>query len=132
MAEQVQERKNNSENALRRIKQLSATVGIIVLILSFAVGYVQGNLFDVVIKVVNLVVAPLFVLFFMALFIPFATEKGTFIAGIFSIVFAIGIAFFEFLGIKALWIMPASLIFGVVTGVIASYMEVLLNKSRNF
>jgi len=117
-------------NELKKIKVLSATVGIIVLVLSFGVGYLQGNLFDIIQKTANLVVAPLFVLFFMALFVPFSTEKGTFIAGLSSVIFAMSIAFGEFMGIKTLWIMPASLIFGIVVGVIASYSEVLILRRR--
>ena len=45
--------------------------------LSFFVGMVQGNLLEVAFKVVNLLVAPLFVLFFMALFVPWANAVGT-------------------------------------------------------
>jgi len=121
----------STENELRRIKVLSLIVGIFVLVLSYAVGYLQGNLFDIIQKSANLFVAPLFVLFFMALFIPFATEKGTFIAGISSVLFSMSIAFFEFLGIKSLWIMAASLIFGIVVGVIASYVEVLIFRKND-
>ena len=117
-------------NELKKIKVLSATVGIIVLVLSFAVGYLQGNLFDIIQKTANLVVAPLFVLFFMALFVPFSTIKGTFIAGLSSIIFAMSIAFGEFMGIKTLWIMPASLIFGIVVGVIASFVEMMIHKIK--
>jgi len=117
-------------NELKKIKILSATVGIIVLVLSFAIGYLQGNLFDIIQKTANLFVAPLFVLFFMALFIPFSTEKGTFIAGLSSVFFAASIAFGEFMGIKTLWIMPSSLIFGIVAGIISSYIEVIILKTR--
>ncbi|MGV8094188.1 MAG: sodium/solute symporter [Mangrovibacterium sp.] len=119
-------KRKSTEDEVKRIKLLSVWVGFIVLILSFVVGFIQGNLFDVVQKTANLFVAPLFVLFFMALFIPFSTEKGTFIAGLSSIFFALGVAYFEFMGIKSLWIMSASLIFGIVVGVIASYLEVTL------
>jgi SSS family solute:Na+ symporter len=118
---------------LKQIKILSAVVGLIVMLLSFVVGYIPGNLFDVIQKTANLVVAPLFVLFFLALFVPFSTEKGTFIAGAASMLFAVAIAFWEFLGIKSLWIMPASLIFGIVVGVIASYIEtnMLVEKHKH-
>ena len=118
-------------NELKQIKILSVVVGLVVMLLSFMVGYIQGNLFDVIQKTANLVVAPLFVLFFMALFVPFSTEKGTFTAGLASMLFAVGIAFWEFLGIKSLWIMPASLMFGIVVGVTASYLEVILTQKKS-
>jgi len=116
---------------LKQIKILSAVVGLIVMLLSFVVGYIPGNLFDVIQKTANLVVAPLFVLFFLALFVPFSTERGTFIAGAASMLFAVAIAFWELLGIKSLWIMPASLIFGIVVGVIASYIEMILSGTHH-
>ena len=47
-------------------------LGVVVALSSFLVAYVSGNLLDVVIKVVNPAVAPLFA-FFMALFVPWAT-----------------------------------------------------------
>lgn len=118
-------------NELKQIKILSVVVGLVVMLLSFMVGYIQGNLFDVIQKTANLVVAPLFVLFFMALFVPFSTEKGTFTAGLASMLFAVGIAFWEFLGIKSLWIMPASLMFGIVVGVTASGLEVILTQKKS-
>lgn len=45
------------------IKTISAILGIVISCSCFLISYVTGNLLDVVIKVVNLVVAPLFVLF---------------------------------------------------------------------
>ncbi|WP_332456234.1 sodium:solute symporter family transporter [Petrimonas sp.] len=86
--------KNDISN-LKLIKKTSVIIGIIVALSSFFIPYITGNLFDVIQKVVNLVVAPLFVLFFMALFIPFATDRATFFAGITSLIIAILIAFFE-------------------------------------
>ncbi len=125
-------KEKSNANELRRIKALSLIVGMLVLVLSYAVGYLKGNLFDIVQKTANLFVAPLFVLFFMALFVPFATERGTFIAGLSSVLFSMSIAFFEFMGIKSLWIMAASLIFGVLVGVVASYVEVhIFPKSQS-
>ena len=115
---------------LKQIKVLSVIVGVVVMLLSFIIGYIPGNLFDVIQKTANLVVAPLFVLFFMAMYVPFATEKGTFIAGIASILFAMAVAFSEFMGIKSLWIMPASLIAGVLSGMAVSGLDHLFVRLR--
>lgn len=112
---------------LKQIRQISVLIGFAVTLLCFGVGYVQGNLLEVILKVVNLFVAPLFVLFFMALFIPFATQNATLTAGIVSTVVAILIAFFEIFGLKVLWIGPVSLVAGIAVGIFLSLIETRLN-----
>lgn len=116
------ENKNDISN-LQLIKKTSVIIGIIVALSSFFIPYITGNLFDVIQKVVNLVVAPLFVLFFLALFIPFATDRATFFAGITSLIIAILIAFFEIFGISSLWIMTLSLLGGIIVGIMISYID---------
>jgi Na+/proline symporter len=123
----VKKRKEkNTSSELKEIKRTSALLGLAVSCSCFFVSYVTGNLFDVIVKVVNLVVAPLFVLFFMALFIPFATNRSTVIAGLASLLTAVLIAFFEIGNIKVLWIMPAALSVGIAVGVLLSYLETRL------
>lgn len=97
---------------LRDIKVVSALLGLAVAGASMLVGYVTGNLFDVTVKVVNLVVAPLFVLFFMALFVPWASDTGTVIGGLCSLLAAVLIAFGP-AGITPLWVMPVALVTGI-------------------
>jgi SSS family solute:Na+ symporter len=113
---------------LKQVKKLSYLTGAIVMALSFFVGEVPGNLLDVIMKVVNLFVAPLFVLFFMALFVPFATGRATFWAGMISVAVAIAVAFWGAFGITVLWIMPVSLVAGIVAGIVLSYADRLLFK----
>ena len=113
---------------LKQLKKLSYLTGVIVMALSFFVGEVPGNLLDVIMKVVNLFVAPLFVLFFMALFVPFATGRATFWAGIIGVAVAIAVAFWGVFGITVLWIMPVSLVTGIVAGIVLSYADRLLFK----
>lgn len=114
---------NTSLKSLRHIKLIAVTLGVVVALSSFLVAYVSGNLLDVVIKVVNLVVAPLFVLFFMALFVPWATSRGTVAGGLFSMLVAVLIAFAEIFGITALWIMPVALVSGVVASMLFSWFD---------
>lgn len=111
------------KNQLRSIRNLSLFVGILALGLSVMISRVEGNLYDIIVKVVNLFVSPLFVLFFMALFVPFATARGTFWAGIGSVVMAVAVAFFKVFGIEVLFIMPVSLVVGVLLGVILSWID---------
>lgn len=110
-------------NDLKQARNLSLFVGVLTLLLSIAIPYVKGNLIDLSIKVVNLFVSPLFVLFFMALFVPFATARGTFIAGVASTLIAIAIAFFGFMGIEVFFIIIVSLFTGIVAGVVCSYID---------
>ena len=119
-----------SSDPLIQVKRISVIVGIIAISLSLLVGNVEGNLLDVIIKVVNLFVAPLFVLFFMALFIPFATSSGTIIGGISSVITAVAIAFWKFMGIEVFWIMPAALITGTLVGAFISGVERIFVKSK--
>lgn len=107
-------------NELQKIKVLSYVIGAIVMVLSLFVGNVEGNLIDVINKVVNLFVAPLFVLFFMAFFVKRANSNSTFIAGLVSIATGIAIAFFGLFGITVLWILPMSMTVGVVAGLFLS------------
>jgi len=107
-------------NELQKIKILSYIIGVIVMLLSLFVGNVEGNLIDMINKVVNLFVAPLFVLFFMAFFVRRANSNSTFLAGLISIATGIAIAFFGVFGITVLWILPMSMFVGVAAGLILS------------
>jgi solute:Na+ symporter, SSS family len=111
------------KNQLRSIRNLSLFVGLLALGLSVMISRVEGNLYDIIVKVVNLFVSPLFVLFFMALFIPFATARGTFWGGIGSVVIAVSVAFYKVFGIEVLFIMPVSLLVGILLGVILSWVD---------
>lgn len=116
-------RYRSPDSEMGRIRNLSLFVGVLALILSVLISNVEGNLYDIIVKVVNLFVSPLFVLFFMALFVPFATARGTFIGGIVSVTVAIAIAFYKFMGIEVLFIMPTSLLVGIMSGTLASYID---------
>lgn len=113
-----------SIDSLKKIKIISVILGIIVTMSSMAVGFIEGNLLDIIIKLVNLFVAPLFVLFFMALFVSKATNKGVFYGGLFSLLIAILIAFYNLFDLSILTIMPISLIVGIG----ASWMFSLLDR----
>jgi len=108
---------------LRKVHWISAIMGVTVSVCSMFVGHIEGNLLDVVNKVVNLVVAPLFVLFFMALFVPGATETGTFWGGLFSLLIAVLIAFFDFLNLGVLMILPVSLVSGIIMSTLLSFLS---------
>lgn len=116
------------EFTLKSIKLISAILGLAVLGCSFLVGYVQGNLFDVLMKVVNLVTAPLFVLFFLAMFSKKATDRGAVAGGVAAMAMAIGVAFFGIFGISQMWILFMALVVGIPVGLIASWADRQITK----
>lgn len=116
-------RQKTVDKALKQVKIISILVGVFTLLLSIAVSKVEGNLYDIIVKVVNLFVTPLFVLFFLALFVSFATARGTLIGGIFSLGSAIAVAFFGLMDIEVLFITPTSLVVGIIIGVLASFID---------
>ena len=110
-----------SEQAtLSQERWISAIVGVVVVILSLGVQYVPGNLFEITSRVVNALVAPLFVLFFLAIFVRWATPFGAVCGLLVSVAVAVAIALFQVMSISMMWIVPASMVAGILAGLLAS------------
>ena len=113
---------------IKMSRYATVAVGVVVVGISFYVSAVPGNLLEVTFRAVNLLVSPLFILFCMAMFIPWATEFGTWVATLCSIGVAVAIAFWENIfgvpGPSFLFIMPASLVVGVVVGMTSSLIPI--------
>jgi SSS family solute:Na+ symporter len=111
-------------NNVRRTRIVAWSVGLVVVLLSTSVSIVRGNLLEVAYKVVNLLVAPLFGLFFMALFVRWATSFGTLVGAAFGLATVVAINYWTEItarpGISFLWAMPLGLLVQVATGAIAS------------
>jgi SSS family solute:Na+ symporter len=109
---------------VRRTRYVSWCVGVVVVLLSSFVGIVEGNLLEVAYKVTNLLVAPLFGLFFMALFVRWATSFGTFVGAAFGLVTVVAINYWDLFtdvpGISFLWAMPLGLVIQVAVGAVVS------------
>ncbi|MCH7687494.1 MAG: sodium/solute symporter [Planctomycetes bacterium] len=83
-----------TERAHVRIAQILAfSIGAIVVIGSSYVGLVKGNITAVTQKTTNLLVTPIFALFFFALFVPFARPKGVWVGAVCGTATAILLAF---------------------------------------
>jgi SSS family solute:Na+ symporter len=104
------------------VRCISWGVGALVIGLSLFVGLVPGNLFEVAGKVINLFVAPLFVLFVMALFVPWANTLGTLTGAAASLAAAVAVSLFEVGGLSFIWIQPVSLAVGIVVGTVVSLL----------
>jgi len=109
-------------------KTVSVAVGVVVVALTSGVGMVQGNLLEVAYKVVNLLTAPLFGLFFMAMFVRWATGFGTIVGAAFGVIVVVGVNFWKEItgtqGISFLWAMPLSFLTQIGVGMLVSLLPV--------
>ncbi|MDP6152778.1 MAG: sodium/solute symporter [Phycisphaeraceae bacterium] len=113
-----------------RVAQLLAfVIGAIVVVGSSFMEHIPGNITAVTQKTTNLLVTPLFGLFFFALFVPFAKPLGVLAGTICGTATAVLIAFSgPIFGtnpdgldpISFMWISPAALVVNVFTGSVIS------------
>ncbi len=118
-------RKMTPEGEVRLARFVSVGVGVVAVGLSLLVGSLAANLLELCFKVVNLLTAPIFVLFFLALFVPRATPFAAVAATAASVTTAAVVAF----GWDAKWFLwspPSALVVGVAVGMLTS----LLTSSR--
>lgn len=97
-------------------KWISVLIGLVVVLTSLGIGCIKGNLLEMTYKTINLLTAPLFVPFFMAMFVPRAKPTAVFIGTLFSGATAALISYSQELfsvTISFLWIIPGSFIAGI-------------------
>ena len=99
---------------------ISLAVGVTAIALSLLVSQIPGNLMELCIKVVNLLTSPIFVLFFLAMFVPWAKPTGAVAATAASVSTAVAIAFYEVFDIRFMWAGLGSLLAGIVVGTLVS------------
>ena len=115
--------KISDSDQVKLAKIISLVIGVIIVSLSLIIGNVKGNLLELTFKTINILVAPLFIPFFMAMFIRFAKPKATFIGTVLSAISAILISFSHEIfgsGISFLWIIPESFLVGAVVSIVLS------------
>lgn len=101
---------------------LSVGIGVVIILLNaFLLPNVEGNIMKQTQTMTNLLVCPLFCLFFLALFVRSATSFGAITGTIYAIATAVLVAFWDDLsGLDALsfqWIGPCSLVVGILMGI---------------
>ncbi|OGD21542.1 MAG: hypothetical protein A2W03_12260 [Candidatus Aminicenantes bacterium RBG_16_63_16] len=102
----------------------TVAVGVAVIILSLMMDRVPGNIVEMTNRSNGLFVAPLFNLFFMAIFIRGASPLGTVLGSVYGFAAAFLIAFWQMLtgepspGFQ--WILPASLVVSISSSVVFS------------
>ena len=118
------------EQQVRIAKLLAFGIGSAVVAGSTFLEGVPGNISAVTSKTTNLLVTPIFGLFFFALFVPFARPAGVVVGAVFGTVTAALIAFSgPLLGldpetgydpVSFMWIGPAALVVNIATGTVVS------------
>jgi Na+/proline symporter len=107
---------------------ISWSLGALVVLMSTGVAYVKGNLMELCFKIVNLFVAPLFGMFAMAMWVPWATPLGTLVGAAAGVGIAFVMNFSQELGIDVKigidWAMPLALAVQLLVGMAVSAVDV--------
>lgn len=109
---------------LRLSRLMAFSIGVIVVTASMLMHHVPGNFVEMAMKTNNLFVSPIFLLFFMALWVSFATPLGAIIGCACSLATAILIGFWDVItGARAISFQlmgPGSLLVGIVVALAVS------------
>jgi SSS family solute:Na+ symporter len=124
---------------LRWARCLAVGIGAIVILSSTFMEYIPGNFMAVTNKTVNLLTVPIALLFFFALYVPFANAKGVFLGTLASVTVAFLIAFSGMIfgpdpetqldPVSFQWISPAALVVGVAVGLIGCKLFANMNAA---
>jgi SSS family solute:Na+ symporter len=106
---------------------IAVAVGVLVIFLSTLIEHVPGNLLEVARRATDLLVTPIFTLFFMALFVRFATPAGANAGSVCGFLSGALIAFWNPLidqqrALSFTWINPVALTVGVAVGCLVSLL----------
>lgn len=121
------------ENEIQHVRVariLAFSIGFVVVLLSTFMEHIPGNFLAVTNKTVNLLTAPIALLFFFAVFAPFASATGVWLATVASVSAAAMVAFSGAIfgpdpetgldPVSFQWISPVALVVGLTVGVVAS------------
>ncbi len=126
-------RRNLTETGKVRMgKYATAAIGLLVILLALLIGVVPGNLYEVTTKTNGLFVAPMFGLFFLAMFVPWATPAGAVLGSLYGIFTAFVVAFWDLAGGETLsfqWILASALVVNLAAGALFS-LAPMRGKSR--
>lgn len=125
-------------------KLLAFGIGVIVVtVSSFVMKHVPGNFLEMTQRISNLLVSPIFIMFFMALFVPFATSRGTIAGVIFGSFAAVIVAYWgpliaalevEPRYLKAIsfqWIQPVAFVTSLAVACTASLLDRMVSRDRS-
>lgn len=87
----------NPARHLLATKFMAFGIGVLIVIVSMALKIVPGNFMEVTNKTAALETTPIFALFFLALFVPFATPLGAVVGTAYGLTVSVLIAFWDLL-----------------------------------
>uniref|UniRef100_UPI00404AAA53 sodium:solute symporter family transporter n=1 Tax=Cephaloticoccus sp. TaxID=1985742 RepID=UPI00404AAA53 len=116
----------SNASQLKTARYLAAAISVVAIAGSQVAGAIPGNLIEVASKTVNLLICPLFGLFFLALFVKSATPFGALMGAIYSFSAALLIGYWDLLiggdSVSFQWIAPISLAVTMVCGPLFSQL----------
>jgi SSS family solute:Na+ symporter len=119
-------RRSADDRRVTMAKYVSVGVGTAVILLSVLIGRVPGNILEVTNKTNGLFVAPLFGLFFMAMFIPYATVFGTFFGSLYGFLAGALVAYWDVLvgppGLSWQLVIPSGMVASMIAGCLFSLL----------
>jgi SSS family solute:Na+ symporter len=114
----------SAADEVRLSRRMTLFVGGVAVGLSLLMGKVSGNLIEVTSKTNGLFLPSLFSLFFMALFVPFATPLGAAAGSLVGLLAAFAVAYWEVITggrpISFQWIYPVSIVINLAVGCLVS------------
>ncbi len=117
-------RRQSEADRLRLARRLTLVIGLVVLMLACGMGYVPGNILEVLCKTVGLFFAPMAGIFFMALFVRGANGTGAAAGAAFGFITAVLIAYWDLLTggptLSFQWIVPSALVVHLLVGCLVS------------
>jgi SSS family solute:Na+ symporter len=111
---------------MRRTRWLVLVLGVTAVGMCIVMGSVSGDLNEVASKTLNLLICPTFGLFFLAIFVSYATPFGAIIGAVYSTTAAALVGYWDvFTGlpkISFLWLMPISFAVSLAAGSLFSLL----------
>jgi SSS family solute:Na+ symporter len=114
----------DNHRRVRAAQKLAFGIGLVVVCASSLMQYVPGNFLEMTKRTTNLLTTPIFGVFVMALFIPFATVTGTWVGTILGFAAAVLVAFWGPItgleSISFMWIGATALTVQLTVGLLVS------------
>jgi solute:Na+ symporter, SSS family len=116
----------SDSDSLKNIRITSGGIGMLVIVFSLIIPLIPGNIIEVTAKTNGLFIAPLFNLFYMALFVKKAKPMGVIAGSVYGLLAAFTIAFWDVLTGNPPWSFLWIGISSLIVSICSSYLFSLL------
>jgi SSS family solute:Na+ symporter len=128
-------KRHKNLDSIRNIRFISGLIGVVVILLSLVIKAVPGNIIEVTTKTNGLFVAPLFSLFFSALFIKNAKPFGVLMGAVYGFMTAFLIGFWDVMTgnppLSFLWITIMSFLVAVTGSLLFNFIFPSIKGSKS-